>query len=1153
MPSITAEGKTIFSMQATRITPSAKIGIVYSWDPVTGYTILRQSGIDSTYTVFGIYHLNTQGNNVNNSWVNFGSTEGLYDNNDLIIAEGDIADGTNGSNFNKFYNYRVFDNDTIVFQSTTSDGNTGIWAGDVTGVKKVVQVGDIAPDIPGDLKFWRVNGLVMNRKGNIVVSDLVVNETTNEETVGIWIGGVSRPLQIVVKNDELIEVSKDSFLTVLDPWINSSADPYTGADGKPSVVNNEAEFLFSTKFTEGGNALVLAVGPGLIVNSNGDAPDVDSTDGVCFTGNTLPDGRPECTLRAAITEANNQEGPNKITFDIKEVPTIRPSSALPEIKDTLLIDGFSQPGDLDVLIDGALTGKDIDGLSLRGSGITVQGLEIGFFDRNGISIIGTREQPANNNNIFGCVLGFYLRNGNDFGNGRNGIYLNTASHNTIGGPNLWQRNYIASNIQHGISLRDSSKHNIIENNYIGWAIINDVVGNNNNGISLSYGCDSNLIGNSNGRGNVIRGNGMNGIFTQRSHDNIIEGNRIGSNNDNGIFFDYESTHNRIIRNIIGLTEVGNSDGNKLNGIYLNNNSNMNFIGGRTDSGNVISSNIRNGVLIYKSDENSIADNYVGTDFSGLINRGNKANGILLDACTLNVIGNRNIISGNDSTGVLVQNLSTLNSISGNLIGVGNDSSAVLPNLWGVTIYESPQNEVVSNLIKNSYYAGLLLLSDSSDVLYNTITYNGFAKHDSTGIYGGDGIYVNGVNNIILAPAIFGFPGKQKIAYNYGAGVRVVESANRNNYFNTIQYNQIFDNLQGGIDIDPVGVNDRDTLDADDGANSKINAPLLYSATISSANHLKIFGSILSKPNERFFYDIYGNEVCDSSGLGQGKEYLFSGFVDTDPLGKAEINYIDSILLIIPNAITMTVTDDYGNTSEFSNCAPVISSGVDLFISKNNYIDTTNIYDTLNYKIRVVNYGPESANNVIVTDSIPQFLTYLSDTVSQGSSTYLNSILTCNIGTLAPGAEALISLVTEVDSFGTIINYANVTSSSTDMNLANNIAVDTTVSQNIQTSIGDNSNNTLPDKFELAQNYPNPFNPSTSISFALPTKSNVEIMIYNALGQSVKRLVNQELSAGIHSVSWDGKNDNGKAVSSGMYLYKIIANDFVSSKKMLLLK
>jgi len=94
---------------------------------------------------------------------------------------------------------------------------------------------------------------------------------------------------------------------------------------------------------------------------------------------------------------------------------------------------------------------------------------------------------------------------------------------------------------------------------------------------------------------------------------------------------------------------------------------------------------------------------------------------------------------------------------------------------------------------------------------------------------------------------------------------------------------------------------------------------------------------------------------------------------------------------------------------------------------------------------------------------------------------------------------------------------------------------------------------LPDEYSIRQNYPNPFNPVTIIEYALPKASEVKIDIYNILGQHVKTVENSYMAAGIHSVIWDGKNNLGHQVSSGIYLYKITAGEYEESKKMIILK
>ncbi|MBN4056976.1 T9SS type A sorting domain-containing protein [bacterium AH-315-J21] len=100
---------------------------------------------------------------------------------------------------------------------------------------------------------------------------------------------------------------------------------------------------------------------------------------------------------------------------------------------------------------------------------------------------------------------------------------------------------------------------------------------------------------------------------------------------------------------------------------------------------------------------------------------------------------------------------------------------------------------------------------------------------------------------------------------------------------------------------------------------------------------------------------------------------------------------------------------------------------------------------------------------------------------------------------------------------------------------------------------DDGNTTLPFKFTLDQNYPNPFNPTTVISYAIPTKAEVTISIYNVLGQEIAVLSQGQQSAGQYSVTWNATNNQGQPTASGMYFYKIIAGNFTASRKMVLLK
>ena len=94
---------------------------------------------------------------------------------------------------------------------------------------------------------------------------------------------------------------------------------------------------------------------------------------------------------------------------------------------------------------------------------------------------------------------------------------------------------------------------------------------------------------------------------------------------------------------------------------------------------------------------------------------------------------------------------------------------------------------------------------------------------------------------------------------------------------------------------------------------------------------------------------------------------------------------------------------------------------------------------------------------------------------------------------------------------------------------------------------------LPQRFELSQNYPNPFNPSTHIRFELPKAALISLAVFNSLGQEVRRLVNGQKPAGYHTVIWNGKDQNGRAVPSGVYHYRLQAGDFTATKKLVLAK
>jgi flagellar hook assembly protein FlgD len=154
-----------------------------------------------------------------------------------------------------------------------------------------------------------------------------------------------------------------------------------------------------------------------------------------------------------------------------------------------------------------------------------------------------------------------------------------------------------------------------------------------------------------------------------------------------------------------------------------------------------------------------------------------------------------------------------------------------------------------------------------------------------------------------------------------------------------------------------------------------------------------------------------------------------------------------------------------------------------------------------------------------------FLLYSQISVNGKISTALQSVIYCNI-TFTDQEDTNKKFTSTSDSLG---NY----------------------SIQIITGINDHFNS-ITKEYEVTQNYPNPFSEKTAISYKLPRSGKVNIIVYNILGQEVKRIQSGEQSADVHYVLWEGKDNNGKNVSAGVYFYRISTNDWSCVRKMLYL-
>ena len=283
----------------------------------------------------------------------------------------------------------------------------------------------------------------------------------------------------------------------------------------------------SSDTSEFGANLAVAAGA-LVVNSVGDAGDNNPGNGICDTGGPLVLGNPECTLRAAIEEANVLAGADDIHFDIPGAGphTISPGTALDTIAQPLTLDATTEPdfsGTPVVQLEGSTLVAFEDGLRVDAADVTIRGFVIGAFPGDGIEVGGSASGTVIAGNYIGTNVAGTAGNSN-----ARGIDLGAGSGpTTVGGTLLADRNLISGNAAEGITIWDSDG-NIIIGNYIGTAITgNAPLPNGDDGIRLGGGSDSNVIGQA-ASGNVISGNGEDAVeITDNSTGNVLHDNMIG--------------------------------------------------------------------------------------------------------------------------------------------------------------------------------------------------------------------------------------------------------------------------------------------------------------------------------------------------------------------------------------------------------------------------------------------------------------------------------------------------------------------------------------------------------------------------------------------------------------------------------------------------
>ena len=417
-------------------------------------------------------------------------------------------------------------------------------------------------------------------------------------------------------------------------------------------------------------------------------------------------------------------------------------------------------------------------------------------------------------------------------------------------------------------------------------------------------------GNSTVRGLVINRFSGSQIRLLTGGNNVIEGNYIGTN-------------------IAGSAAAGsrNADGIFIGGVPGSSN---NIIGGTTPAArNVISGN-QNGIFVAVGTGNRIIGNYIGTNAAGNAIVAN-GYGIYLNGTDNNIVGGttaaqRNIISGSTEAGINFQG-SSGNLVQGNYIGTDVAGNNPLGNRVAIDINNNSNN----NTIGGTTAGARNVISASTNDGFGAVNITGGTGNIVQGNYigtGADGISPlgnnpSGVFIVFSSGNRIGGTGAGEgnvIAFNKGPGVAV----NSQSINNPILSNAIFSNSRLGIDLDesaPSGITPNDPGDADTGPNNYQNFPVLASASLSGSN-TSVSGTLNSTANTTFRIEFFASSAADPSGNGEGQRFIGFRNVTVDGSGNANFSFTDLPAVPSGSFITATATDPSGNTSEFSNVAPI---------------------------------------------------------------------------------------------------------------------------------------------------------------------------------------------------------------------------------------
>ncbi|MDH4070555.1 MAG: T9SS type A sorting domain-containing protein [Ignavibacteria bacterium] len=503
--------------------------------------------------------------------------------------------------------------------------------------------------------------------------------------------------------------------------------------------------------------------------------------------------------------------------------------------------------------------------------------------------------------------------------------------------------------------------------------------------------------------------------------------------------------------------------------------------------------------------------------------------------------------------------------SGTTVEISSATGTIIENNWiGTTADGLSQGSLAST-------QGFWLFNENNNTLIKDnriagILGHGQGPHHAGELYGrailvsGSGAGVTIVGNTIGLDAngepLLGSVTGIDVGNDAGStvsGIVIEENVIAGNLFNGITIghnvpqvrlsgNSLYENEQLGIDLIPsgygFGVTLNDPLDADDGGNGLQNFPVIDEAT-SDGSSLTVSGSLHSSPGSEFTLEFFASAEGHPSGYGEGEQFLGETTVNTDGSGDAHFNLVLPASLEPGCMISATATlEPIGATSEFS--AGVLCNDVSggSIVECSIILGSASGDGSFQYTLTITNTSDTTQNRDIWMEVTgPDQYADLAFQKNKNIREFSTKNKTRNY-----------SINGNVNGDYTVTLYTGEYPAVIDD--WDSRVYTRTGSATIALVPGINST-AIPEETFLDLNYPNPFNPTTTIPYALSSESIVSLTIYNSLGQEIRELARGRQPAGYYSVTWDGTNDAGTPVSSGVYIYLLRTGLEVQSQKMML--